>query len=246
MVASKTLDRRWYGGRVSPRGHDQSPNQRQPLHARQRTAGRIPACRHRNVLQSSEVEDHAQGAGMRPNIFWAFLAIVCTCGLSQAQDKVTINQWSPLPPANINLLPIPCPCIAAYVTPLNKIIALNNCTSPVAALVVRRPALGLPPDSVLSPAPNKEFAPLSLGVSEYLSLDRDPAKEVTMPHVSCPANPQFIQPTGTPRCIAPRFAQPAVVCRKDPAANVGEQCSCVYQGQAFDGQVQQVPPSPLE
>jgi hypothetical protein len=176
----------------------------------------------------------------------AFVLFFGSACAAHAQDRVTIQQWSNSPPQGVNILPIPCPCLRDYVTAANKFILNNLCTSPVAALAIRRPFTGAPPDALLAPAPNKEFAPFSLGVSEYLSVDRDLTKEIGFLHVSCPATPNFLPPT-TSRCVAQRFAQPPVLCRKDdPSANAGDQCSCTYSGQAFDGRVQEVPPSPLD
>ena len=164
---------------------------------------------------------------------------------SHAQDRVTINQWSTTPPQNLNILPIPCPCFQTYTA--TKGITINACPVPIAGLVVRFPDQGgQPPGPLLAAAPNKEFATFSLGPNEYLSLDISPTMLFGFAHVSCPANPTFIPSNGTPRCVAPRFAQPSVVCKKDPAANVGDQCACVHAGQSFDGKVAAVPPSPLD
>jgi hypothetical protein len=181
--------------------------------------------------------------GIAKAVLAVLVGSICS---AHAQDRVTIKQWSTSPPTNVTVLPIPCPCFVAYYTSRNKLIINNICSSPFAALAIRRPAQGLQPDAPLSPAPNKQFAPFSLGVSEYLAIDYDPTLEYMFPHVSCPANPVFIPTTGTPRCIAQRFAQAPVLCQKDPAANIGDQCSCVFSGQSFDGQVIQTAPSPLD
>lgn len=181
-------------------------------------------------------------------ISW-LVSISCIFELSVAfaQDRVTIAQWSSFPPPGVSVL-YPCPCFQPYVA--NKFIVINACTSAIAGIAVRRPIQSSTTPAIpdLTPAPDKKFAAFSLEQSDYLVFDSGPELEFGILTVSCPATPNFVQSTGIPRCVAQRWSQPPIVCRKDPAANVGDQCSCAHPktSQLFNGEVRAVPPSPLD